>query len=453
MNGQFDKETGERIQENAGAPQPYFYQTAEPPSDNGPAGKKKKGWIFAVIAVIVIAVAGAVFAAVKSGFFSSDSAKVMAAITNTVNDTDYLASTLKFGSLFASDDLTFSFESETQGYEMEFQFLFGESQKQLLGSMDVPDFTTVDFQAELTEEQLRVQVPVVSGYIFTYDYTKPKSSFMQENFGYRLDTFDEMLKNLYSAERNAQYHSDLVKTIIEEGQKLEFEKAEAEEFEVDKQDRNCKGISTVITRDCIQNIMDELEIIYRESQGAAYGYDGYYIEDYFDELEENLEEMEDFDVTFFIYKNKLACIRIEEDGEEAELRFLGGDTRMQNMQLFFEGEELLRLEGETVESTEVKRFFVEGEEMAGLEYDQKNGDLDITMDNGSTSLSGNVVLDKDSFNASIDKTMVNGQFVDVKWGMSVKKGASFEKIEGTEFNLSQATEQDMQELFEELDLL
>lgn len=452
MNEQFDRETGERIQENAGAPQPYFYQTAEPPSDNGPAGKKKKGWIFAVIAVIVIAAAGAVFAAVKSGFFSSDSAKVMAAITNTVNDTDYLASTLKFGSLFASDDLTFSFESETQGYEMEFQFLFGESQKQLLGSMDVPDFTTVDFQAELTEEQLRVQVPVVSGYIFTYDYTKPKSSFMQENFGYRLDTLDEMLQNLYFAKRDTEFDSDLAKTIIEEGQKLEFEKVEAEEFEVDGQDRNCKGISTVITQDCIQNIMDEIENVYQESESVAYGYDGY-VEEYFDEIEQGIADMEDVEVTFFIYKNKLACIRIEEGEEDAELRFLGGDTRMQNMHLLFDGEELLRLEGETVESTEVKKFFVEGEETASLEYDQKNGDLDITMNNGSTSLSGNILLDKDSFNASIDKTMVNGQFVDVKWGISVQKGASFEKIEGTEFNLSQATEQDMQELFEELDLL
>ena len=453
MNEQFDPATGERIQEIAEAPQPYFYQTSEPPSGIQPDGKKKKGWIFAVIAVIVIVAAGAVFAAVKSGFFSSDSAKVVAAITNTVNDTDYMTSSLKFGSLFVSDELTFSFESEAQGYGMEFQFLYGKVQKQVLGSMDVPDFTTVDFQAELTEEQLRVLVPAVSDYVFTYDYTKPKSSFMQENFGYRLDTLDEMLQTLYSAKRDTEFNSDLVKTIIEEGQKLEFEKADAEEFEVDGQDRKCKGISTTITRDCIQNIMDELETVYQESWSTAYGYYGYYIEDYFDEMEEYLDEMEDFEVTFFIYQNKLACIRIEEDGEEAELRFLGGNTRMQNMQLLFDGEEMLRIEGENVESTEVKKLFVEGEETASLEYDQKNGDLDITMDGGRTVLSGNVFLDKDIFNASIDKTMVDGQFIDAKWGMSIKKGASFEKIEGTEFNLSQAAQQDMEELLEELNLL
>jgi hypothetical protein len=364
-----------------------------------------------------------------------------------------MTSSLKFGSLFVSDELTFSFESEAQGYGMEFQFLYGKVQKQVLGSMDVPDFTTVDFQAELTEEQLRVLVPAVSDYVFTYDYTKPKSSFMQENFGYRLDTLDEMLQTLYSAKRDTEFNSDLVKTIIEEGQKLEFEKADAEEFEVDGQDRKCKGISTTITRDCIQNIMDELETVYQESWSTAYGYYGYYIEDYFDEMEEYLDEMEDFEVTFFIYQNKLACIRIEEDGEEAELRFLGGNTRMQNMQLLFDGEEMLRIEGENVESTEVKKLFVEGEETASLEYDQKNGDLDITMDGGRTVLSGNVFLDKDIFNASIDKTMVDGQFIDAKWGMSIKKGASFEKIEGTEFNLSQAAQQDMEELLEELNLL
>lgn len=440
MSNQFDPMTGERIPVN------------DAPSDAGPSGKKKKGWIFAIIAAIIVVAAGAVTAAVKSGVFSSDSAKVVAAITNTVNDTDYLTSTLKFGSLFVSDEITVSMNSETEGYGMDFQFLIGKSQKQLLGSMDVPDFTTVDFQAELTEEQLRVQIPVVSDYVFTYNYIEPKSSFMQENFGYRLDTFDEMLQNMYSAQRNTEFDSDLAKTLIEEGKKLEFKKAPSEEFEVDKQDRKCKGISTTITRECIQNIMDEVEIVYQESMRATYGYDGY-IEDYFDELEENLADMEDLDVTFFIYKNKLACIRLEEGDEEAELRFLGGDTRMQNMQLLFDGEEMLRIEGENVESTEVKRLFVEGEEMASLEYDQKNGDLDITMDSGSTSLSGNVFLDKDVFNASFDKIMINGQYINATWGLSIKKGASFEKIEGTEFDLGQATEQDMEELFEELNLL
>lgn len=126
---------------------------------------------------------------------------------------------------------------------------------------------------------------------------------------------------------------------------------------------------------------------------------------------------------------------------------------MQNMQFLIDGEEMLRLEGETVESTEVKTLFVEGEETAVLEYDRKTGDLDLETDGGRTVLSGNVFLGQDIFSASFDKLMIDGQFVDAKWELYIKKGASFEKIEGPEFDLSQATQQDMEALFEELGLL
>ena len=430
MNNQFDPMTGERVTTN---------DTQS--SNNEPAGKKKKGWIFALIAIILVIAVGAVTAAVKSGVFSSDSAKVVAAITNTLNDTDYLTETLKMGSLFVSDELTVSMNSEAEGYGMELQFLSGKTQKQMLGSVDVPGFTTVDFQAELTEEELKVQVSELSDYIFTYNYTQTKSSYMQEVFGYQLDSFDEMLKILHSAEREPEYNSELIKTILAEGKKLEFEKAASEEFEVDKQNRKCKAISTTITIDSIQNIMDEIEAVCQESWNQTYGYQGYAgdIEDYFDEIEEELADMEDFHVTFFIYKNKLACVRIEEEQEELELRFLGGDTRMQNMQVLIDGEEILRMEGENVESTEVRTFFVEGEEMMCLEYDRKSGDLDIDADEGRTLISGKIAQDKDGFGVSLDKLMIDGQFVNLKYSVSVKKGASFKEFEGREFDLSQAT--------------
>ena len=58
------------------------------------------------------------------------------------------------------------------------------------------------------------------------------------------------------------------------------------------------------------------------------------MEYYFDDMEESISEMEDVDLTFFIYKKKLACIRAEIQEEEAELRFLGGDTRMQKYAVY-----------------------------------------------------------------------------------------------------------------------
>lgn len=444
MNGNFDSVTGEQTQGNG---------TAVPPvSGTGAPGKKKKGWLIALAAVVVVA-AGAVFAAAKSGVFMSDSAKVLAAVTNTLNDTDYLTGALKLGSLSGADSYTVSLNSQAQMYDTELRFLLGKARRQLLGSVDGPDIAGAKFQAELTEEKLRVQVPALSDYIFTYDYTQPKSDYMIENFGSRLDDLDEMLKSLYEAKPEGEYNSDLIRTVIEEGKKLEFTKVDAEEFEVDEEDRKCNGIATTVTQECMQNILDEVEKVVRESQNGAYGYDGGYAGEYFDEIEKDLAEIEDVDVTFFIYKKKLACIRIEAKDTEAELRFLGGDTRMQNMQFNVGEEEVMRLEGQTVDSTEIRKLFVEGEEYLVLEYDRKDGDLDITADGGRTMMSGNIALEKDSFNVSVDRIMADGQLLDITCSMSVEKGASFEEIEGKEFDLGRAEQKDMEGLFLELNLL
>ena len=53
----------------------------------------------------------------------------------------------------------------------------------MLGSMDISGFMDVDFQVELTEEELMVQVPSVADYIFTYNYKEPKSGYLNDYYG------------------------------------------------------------------------------------------------------------------------------------------------------------------------------------------------------------------------------------------------------------------------------
>lgn len=469
MSMRFDPVTGERIQEDgqniqehqdqaspsgtedSGQPQqPYFYQQPEQPADTG---KKKKGVILAILAVLLVLAAGAVVWIMKSGIFSSNSAKVTEAVANTFSDTDYLAEAFQFGSILLADESTVTFSGEAQDFAMELQFLSGKTRKQMQGSVDVPDFIEVDFQAELTEEQLRVQVPSVTDYIFTYNYHEPKTGYLKDYYGDSLDDIDEMLEALYSPERQMEADTGLAKTIAEELGKLEFEKAAGEEFEVDQEKRKCTGISTTVTRESMQNIFDEIEDTMLDSVESAYGYNSYMVEYYFDDIEQSISEMRDVELTFFIYKKKLACIRAKTGEEEAEIRFLGGDTRMQNMQFLTDGEEMLRIEGDNVGSAEVKKVFTEGEETLDLEYDRETGDLDISADGGRTAIKGNVFLDKDSFTASLDRIMTEGQFVDLTLGMTIKKGASFQELEGREFDLGQASMEDMQELLVELNLL
>lgn len=470
MDMKFDPVTGERIQEDGAAQQEqaassaaaqgtgdpgqsqqaYFYQQS---GDAGQPKKKKRGVIFAVLAILLVLAAGAAVWAMKSGIFSSNSAKVIEAFTNTVSDMDYLAGAFKFGDILLANESTVAFHSDSQDFDMELQFLYGKPRKQMLGSLDVSGYMDVDFQAELTEEQLMVQVPSVTDYIFTYHYKEPKNGYLKDYYGDSLDDIDELLEALYSSGSQAEPDLDLAKTIAEECGKLEFEKTASEEFEVDQEKRKCTAISTTVTRESLQKIFDEFEDSVMDSiMESGYGYYGY-MEYYFDDMEESISEMEDVDLTFFIYKKKLACIRAEIQEEEAELRFLGGDTRMQNMQFMIDGEEMLRIEGDIVDSTEVKKVFSEGEETARLEYNRKTGDLDISADGGRTVISGNVFLDKDSFEATLDKIMLDGQFADMTFGMTIKKGASFQEFDGNEFDLGEASIEDIQSLFMELNEL
>lgn len=476
MSMRFDPVTGERIQEDGqnlpehqdqASPsgtgdsgqfqQSYFYQQPEQPADTGQTGKKKKGVIFAVLAVLLVLAAGAAVWVMKSGIFSSNSAKVAEAIVNTFSDTDYLAEAFQFGTILLADESTVTFSGESQDYGMELKFLSGKTRKQMQGSVDVPGFMEVDFQAELTEEQLKVQIPSVTDYMFTYNYHEPKNGYLKDYYGDSLDDIDEMLEALYSPERQMEADTGLAKTIAEELGKLEFEKASGEEFEVDQEKRTCMGISTTVTRESLQNIFDEIEDTMLDSVEGAYGYNSYMTEYYFDDLEQSISEMKDVELTFFIYKKKLACIRAKTGEEEAELRFLGGDTRMQNMQFLTGGEELLRIKGKNGDSTEEKKVFVEGEETLSLEYNRETGGLDLDiMDIGSGGravITGNVFLDKDSFRASIDRMMIDGQPVDLTFGMTIKKGASFKNFEGREFDLGQASTEDIQALLVELNLL
>ena len=430
--------------------QSYFYQ--QPAPEEQPK-KKKTGLILAVIAALLVLAAGAVVWVVKSGVFTSNSAKVLEAAANTFRDTDDLAGAFQFGNILLSDESTVMVSSEAEDFSMELQFLYGKDRKQMLGSIDMPNFMEVYFQAELTEEELMVQVPSAADYIFTYNYQEPKNGYLQDYYGDSLDDIDELLEALYSPEDQAELDTDLAKAIAEECGKLEFEKVSSEEFEVDQEKRTCTGIATTVTRESLENIFDELEDTVRDSMESAYGYGDIYTEYYFDQLEDSISEIEDVDLTFFIYEKKLACVRVEIEDEEAEIRFLGGDTRMQNMQFLIDGEEMLRIEGEKKDTTEVRTVFLEGEESVTLEYNRKTGLLDITADGGRTVIAGNIFLDKDSFNASIDRVMVDGQFVDLTFGMNIKKGAAFQEFDGEKFDLGQASVEDIQALFIELNQL
>ena len=411
------------------------------PMTGKPIKQKKKGGKGVKIAVIAAAVvvvgAGAVFGAVKGGIFMSKSKKVLMAAANTLLDTSHTVEALKGIQILSSDEFTVEASVDSSQFGAEASFRSGKSKKQLSGNVEVPGYPGIDFLAELTNEQLMINVPVVSDDVFTYNYMQDKTGYIADMVSKdQLDMLDNALSALYSGDKQEEMIKDMQKAFYDAYNELEFEKADAEEFEVDGKDRKCKGYTTQVTSKDIEDFLGDVEDIYK----------AYDLDVYFNEAYNAVRQMPDVDVTFYIYKNKLSCIRMEVNRENMDLLFLGGDTRMQNMQLVLGREKLIEINGKTKGSEEQTVVYVEDERMVVLSYDYKSGDFDFQVPDEELRVRGNLISDKKALTLKIDSIEDYYDNYDFSGTLSIKKGASMDKLQGETFDIGEASEMELQDV-------
>lgn len=173
----------------------------------------------------------------------------------------------------------------------------------------------------------------------------------------------------------------------------------------------------------------------------------------FDGIREELEDMDDIEMTFYLYKNKLAGIvlRVPDQDAEAELCFEGGDYRMQNMTLKVDGQRY-RLSGSDEDKKE--KFTLETrngsdrEQVAKLEYNYDNGKFSVNLD--GVTISGKLISSKSEVNLKISDVESYYYSVSPDLSITVKKGAKMEKYDGKQFDLGKADEDDYRELLEDI---
>lgn len=132
---QFDPMTGEPIDPEA----KFDPMTGKPLySNNGKQGKtgKKIAIIGGVTAVAAIGLT--VFGAVKSGFFFSDSTKVLMATANTVRDMEYFSDIVKSAEILSSGKYTTTIHAALEDTEAEAQILSGKAKVQIVAQVEFP---------------------------------------------------------------------------------------------------------------------------------------------------------------------------------------------------------------------------------------------------------------------------------------------------------------------------
>ena len=446
----FDPMTGQPIY---GQPQ----QAAPAPQE------KKKGKvpviILSVIAGVVVLALLAVVG-VKSGLFLSKGNKVAIATANTLSETPQLIKDLSPIMAVTSGTFALTGNFEMDDVAVEGTVSVDKTEVSAHGYASIDDFPEIDFAAEVTPKGIKAQSKVISDLVFVYNTADDKEdSFIAEMAGEdSLEMLDDALTALGEATEPTDFSKELTQLIVAEYGELEFEKAKEKEFEVNGKDVKCKGYTVEVTEDNIMNIVDGMEDILDETYGDILKEAGVSAKDITREIEYEIEGMDDIELTFYLYKSKLAAVIAEVDRSKLEIEFQGGDYRMQNVVVSADRMDILEIKGETEDSVETLELLVWDEEVFTYEYDTKSGDLVVELDEGFYEVEANIQAKGNSVTVTLQDFYTEDSYVgemmnlaDINCSVTFTDGAKKASFSGEEFNVGTADEDDFYDLIEELE--
>ena len=446
----FDPMTGQPIY---GQPQ----QAAPAPQE------KKKGKvpviILSVIAGVVVLALLAVVG-VKSGLFLSKGNKVAVATANTLSEKPQLIKDLSPIMAVTSGTFAVTGNFEMDDVAVEGTVSVDKTEVSAQGYASIDDFPEIDFAAEVTPKGIKAQSKAISDLVFVYNTADDKEdSFIAEMAGEdSLEMLDDALTALGEATEPTDFSKDLTQLIVAEYGELEFEKAKEKEFEVNGKDVKCKGYTVEVTEDNIMNIVDGMEDILDETYGDILKEAGVSAKDITREIEYEIEGMDDIELTFYLYKSKLAAVIAEVDRSKLEIEFQGGDYRMQNVVVSADRRDIMEIKGETEDSVETLEFLVWDEEVFTYEYDTKSGDLVVELDDGFYEVEANIQAKGNSVTVTLQDFYTEDSYVgemmnlaDINCSVTFTDGAKKASFSGEEFNVGTADEDDFYDLIEELE--
>lgn len=425
--------------------------------DNKP--KKKTGLIAGIIAAIVLVIGIIAAVIVSNGVFLSKADQVEQAVKNTFADCNGLMENFDVSEITKSKNYTISIDGDVQNYGVEMAYRVKDDKQQMAGSLLMGGIIGMDFGIEMSGSEIRAQIPAISDKVFSYNCKEEKSGYLAEMMGKeKLAAFDKMLERICDTKAQEEMTEELYNAMMKEYESMEFKEASKETFEIDGKDRSCKGYTVAVSRENVEKILDAWEKIYTESYKeveelmTTLGTD--YTNSYsemFAEMKEELADMPEVSMTFYIYDKELACIALEAGGEKIQLQFQGGDTRAQNMCLIDpNGDKVFEIKGSKKGSKEVTELIAGGVGLMTIEYDTKTGNFILSTSDDSISVKGSIKQDKKGLRIALDELSTQGTDTEISGNISIESGAEMEEISGDEFDLGNASESEFMDLSQEI---
>ncbi len=446
MEMRFDPMTGEPIN-----PQPQEAK-AQDPAD----ALKKKNWIKGlaiaggtVVVVVVVAVAAV---AVKNAVIGKGG-KVLLAAANTFKDTPTIIKESNLDSaaeLIAKGKYTVTASFDVSGDGFEGKLVSTPKEKQLSGYLDI-DGISADGVVGITDTELKAYIPLISDDTYVYNFEDDNQEGylvdLIEDSGIDIEDINDALRQITSIEDKATDKStkQLEKDLLKEFNSLNWEKADKKSCKVDGKTHKLKGYKVEITGDDVESMVEILEDYYKDQLDDIdylkdFNLDVDDIEDMFDEIYDLCGYMDDVDLEFYIYKNKLAAVYVDDGSNTGEILFEGGDYRLQNVECNFENDYddiSFEIAGSSKGSVENLEFILDGDTMLELEYDSKSGDF--TVGNDYDYIDGSLKKNGKGFDFSMDYDELN-------LSLSLTADTKLEKYEGDEIDVTELDEDDIRDL-------
>ena len=458
----FDPMTGEPIYQKAEEQQPTGFDpmTGEAiyrKSEEKPE-KKPKYAIIGGIAVAVVAVVAVIFV-MSTGLFMGKAGRILVATANTLKDSPKFVEALEGLSIIAEDKFTISASCEYDGAKVSGELRSSNKEKQIYALLSSEDFSKFELWAGVDSKSAKVWVPDIYKKVFVYKYTDKNKGYLMDSMSDdEIEELNSLLKSVAEGSKDSsKVEKQLRKVIKNEFKNLKITNASKEIFTVNDKDVNCKGYEVTFTEKNMMNILDGIEDVIKDNYEDIYDsdiIDEDYISDFYDELRDDFDDMEDIELTFYIYRNKLAAIILDtEDDDDIQICFEGGDYRTQNMQIK-SGFYKVQLKGadDGTEERLVLRDRYKGDndwsEIAKLNYNYDSGDFSVSY--GSSGIEGELKKSKSELEFSLTSIKMYGDRISPEFKICISKGAKFDKYDGKTFDLGNASEDDFEEMLEEV---
>lgn len=423
------------------------------PSGDIPNSRKPKKTMILIgaAAAVMLLVIGTFAVVMAMTFLGGPRTKVLRAVASTMKDTPKLVDDLKvISSVLNADEYTAGIEMETADANVAAEFRNAKNDKQVYINADIYDYGDVDMLCGVHSGILKASLSELN-YVFFYDSKADNDGFLCEQIrSSELDTINEILEDITSDKSSVEtLRENFSDALTKELKEMEFREARTRSYEIDGKDRECEGYKIRIDE---KNIVHVLEYMGETTEELA---------DVLDDLCYEIQDEEfEIDITFYIYKNKLASIIVAvDDDEEVYIAFQGGEYRMQNISVGaeYDGDdyEMLTISTRKKDSREIIEVEGDGTAEMSITYDTKSGDISCEYDDGwgNYFLSGVYEHSRSEASFTLQELEYDGDSLmdDFSFTVFVKKKADIEKYEGKEFDLGNADEEDFEDLAEELE--